>query len=417
MSESSEPPDEVREAMGATPEPSVEHRRVLISLFDLSARQRRTIAAALTLLAAVALGWICIKLGGGVIGFVGRFSSVFLPLVTAFILSMMIKPYFEWLHRQSDKITPAIAVGIVYFTFIIPLAILLFFFGSFLFKQTTELVTDFPGIMQRAQANVSAVIENNDDLKAFWEKHNLSSRAEALAKERAEEIMGVTGDFFRKVLRVGSGAFTRAAGLLGWFVLPVYLGFFLMMRPINRSERHEWFSFLKHETREDIIYLIDQFVEIIVSFFRGQLVIALIQATLFGVGFQLIGLRFGFVIGFALGLLNVIPYLGSMVGLAVALPTAFFQGENWHGMEGGLMLVLLVLLVFMVVQSIEGYLLTPRIMGDRTGLHPMAIIVAIFFWGTAFDGIIGMILAIPLTAFLVVFWRLAKRKELLQGWF
>jgi predicted PurR-regulated permease PerM len=66
--------------------------------------------------------------------------------------------------------------------------------------------------------------------------------------------------------------------------------------------------------------------------------------------------------------------------------------------------------VFTIVQLIESYFLTPKIMGDKTGLHPMAIIVAIFFWGSALQGILGMILAIPLTAFLVVFWRLAKER-------
>ncbi len=63
-----------------------------------------------------------------------------------------------------------------------------------------------------------------------------------------------------------------------------------------------------------------------------------------------------------------------------------------------------------MVQLIEGYVLTPKIMGNRTGLHFMAIIVAVFFWGVALGGILGMILAIPLTAFLVSFWRLAKEK-------
>jgi predicted PurR-regulated permease PerM len=66
--------------------------------------------------------------------------------------------------------------------------------------------------------------------------------------------------------------------------------------------------------------------------------------------------------------------------------------------------------VFTVVQLIESYVLTPKIMGSRTGLHPMAIIVAVFFWGSALSGILGMILAIPITAFLVVFWRLAREK-------
>jgi predicted PurR-regulated permease PerM len=105
-------------------------------------------------------------------------------------------------------------------------------------------------------------------------------------------------------------------------------------------------------------------------------------------------------------MLNVVPYLGTFVGLAAILPLAFSQGD------GGIGLVVWVLATFIGVQTIESYVLTPRIMGDRTGLHPVAIIVAMFFWGSALGGISGMILAIPLTAFLVVFWRLVKEKYL-----
>ena len=116
------------------------------------------------------------------------------------------------------------------------------------------------------------------------------------------------------------------------------------------------------------------------------------------------GLKFGLVLGFLLGFLNVIPYLGSMVGLSITLPLSYFQPE------GGLSTLIGVIIVLLIVQMVEGYILTPKIMGDRTGLHPMAIIFAVFFWGAALGGILGMILAIPLTAFLVVFWRLAKEK-------
>jgi predicted PurR-regulated permease PerM len=77
--------------------------------------------------------------------------------------------------------------------------------------------------------------------------------------------------------------------------------------------------------------------------------------------------------------------------------------------------MLWVLVVIALVQAIEGYVLTPKIMGDATGLHPMVIIVAMFFWGTAFGGILGMIMAIPLTAFGAVFLRLAKEKYI-QEW-
>ena len=66
--------------------------------------------------------------------------------------------------------------------------------------------------------------------------------------------------------------------------------------------------------------------------------------------------------------------------------------------------------IFVAVQAIEGWLLTPRIMGQQTGLHPVAIIFAVFFWGEAFNGILGMLLAVPLTAFFVTAWRLLRKK-------
>jgi len=172
----------------------------------------------------------------------------------------------------------------------------------------------------------------------------------------------------------------------------------------STANLEEYLPFLKPETRKDVVYLVDEFVEIIVAFFRGQLVIAFLQGVLYAIGFSIVGLNYGFVLGLVLGFLNIIPYLGSIIGLGTTIPLAYFQ------QDGGLATAVGVLVVFSVVQLIESYLLTPRIMGDKTGLHPMVIIFAIFFWGSALGGIMGMIMAIPLTAFLVVFWRLAKEK-------
>jgi predicted PurR-regulated permease PerM len=156
------------------------------------------------------------------------------------------------------------------------------------------------------------------------------------------------------------------------------------------------------------VYLLEEFINILVAFFRGQIVIALLQGLLFAAGFMLAGLQYGFALGLMLGFLNIIPYLGNLIGLAVALPLAFFQADGGAGKLG------LVVGVFVVVQLVEGYVLTPRIMGKRTGLHPMAIVVAILFWGSALGGLTGMILAIPLTAFFVVFWRLLKNKYITE---
>ena len=170
---------------------------------------------------------------------------------------------------------------------------------------------------------------------------------------------------------------------------------------------HEQLSFLKDDWRDDAVFLINEFVGSIVLFFRGQVVIALIMGVLLAIGFTLIGLNFGIILGLGIGFLNIIPYLGSIIGIGTVLPLAYFQSDG-----GSLQLVIFALAIFTAVQMIEGYLLTPRIMGKSTGLHPMVIIIAIFFWGAALDGILGMILAIPLTAFFVVAWRLLKRKYL-----
>jgi predicted PurR-regulated permease PerM len=155
--------------------------------------------------------------------------------------------------------------------------------------------------------------------------------------------------------------------------------------------------------RDDVVFLTREFISIVESFFRGQLVIGLCMGVLFALGFSLIGLKFGLFLGLALGILNIVPYLGTIIGLGVALPLAFFQGGGWQ-------LVGLVLLVKAIVQCIESWVLTPKIMGHQTGLHPATIIFAVFFWGTAFHGILGVLLAVPLTAFFVTAWRLAKRK-------
>ena len=193
-------------------------------------------------------------------------------------------------------------------------------------------------------------------------------------------------------------------GLVGLAILPVYLAFFLMIPSFKPEKMGVHLPFLKERTREDAVFLVKEFLQILVTFFRGQMVIAFLQGILFAVGFAAVGLNYGFVLGFILGFLNIVPYLGSMIGLGVALPTAYFQPE------GGVPLLCMVVAVFAAVQCIEGYILTPKIMGDRTGLHPVVIMFAIFFWGTALSGIAGMILAIPLTAFFVIFWRLARER-------
>ena len=367
---------------------------------ELSERQQSTVASALTILSAVV---IVATVGGlfWVIGaFFSRFSNVFLPLAVAGVAALVFQPYYEWL-RDRLKLGKALALVALFLSAIIPMTAFFWFFGALLVDQAGELVDKLPSLVQSVSEWVK---ERAPKAVAYVENHPYLKSFQSLVEGREETLVQGLEAMGRGALSAGAGVLSGIGALLAWVVTPIYFAFFLLADRPGKLEIQRYLPFLKEDTRNDVAYLVHQFVEIIVAFFRGQLIIAFLQGILFAIGFTLVGLKYGFVIGIVLGFLNIIPYLGSIVGLATALPLAFFQPG------GGLGRVALVILVFTIVQLIEGYLLTPKIMGDRTGLHPMVIIVAVFFWGTALSGITGMILAIPLTAFLVVFWRLAREK-------
>ena len=372
-------------------------RRVVI----LSDRQKTTAGAAITVLSAFVIVCAVAALLWLVGAFFSKFSGVFLPLAVAGIIALILNPYYRWLVGR--KLPPPAALIAVFLAILIPIAGFGWFVGDLVVEQVSDLISRIPGWWKDG---VEKVQERMPRLKELYEKYGLEDKLRHSIEGKEGDLLSGLGLFSLKALSAGAGIFGAIGSLFGWAVLPVYVAFFLLID--LKSQTQTWsdaaLPFLKAETRENITYLVNEFVEIIVAFFRGQFVIAFLQGILFAVGFQLVGLSYGLIIGLALGFLNIIPYLGSIVGLAAALPLALFQ------QGGGWSTVLAVLVVFSVVQAIEGYVLTPRIMGGQTGLHPMAIIVAIFFWGSALNGITGMILAIPLTAFFVVFWRLLNEK-------
>jgi len=371
---------------------------------ELSERQKNTVAAAITILSAV----VIVVAVGGLFWLVGafftRFSNVFLPLAVAGVAALVFQPYYEWL-RYKLKLGRVVALVTLFLSALIPLAIFLWFFGALLVSQISDLVSNLPDWWQ---ASVEWVKERAPKVVAFVESNPyVRSVREALEGQKGSIVQSLEA-VGRGALSAGAGAVSAVGAFMCWIVTPIYFAFFLWADKKGALDLEQYLTFLKSDTRKDVAYLATQFVEIIVAFFRGQLVIAFLQGVLYAIGFSIVGLKYGFIIGLVLGFLNIIPYLGSIIGLGTALPLAFFQPG------GGLTNVVLVLVVFSVVQLIESYLLTPKIMGDRTGLHPVVIILAIFFWGSALNGITGMILAIPLTAFLVVFWRLAREKYFME---
>lgn len=139
------------------------------------------------------------------------------------------------------------------------------------------------------------------------------------------------------------------------------------------------------------------------SFIRGQVTVCLILGTYYALGLMFIGLQFGLVVGFVAGLISFIPYVGALVGGALAIGLAFFQfwGEWW--LIGG------VVAIFMVGQFLEGNILSPNLVGSSVGLHPVWLIFALSAFGSIF-GFVGMLVAVPVSAAIGVVVRFAAER-------
>ena len=278
------------------------------------------------------------------------------------------------------------------------------FLGPVLFEQTLRFIEQAPELIRNARVFLE---ERAPQVMEFL-RARLSDEALAdLGQRMMEGWRGFLEATLPAVRTLRDWALGAAATITGFAIIPVYLFFFLLTDRDPTRDLESQLSFVRPEWRDDFLFLLREFASIMVAFFRGQMLIGILMGVMLAFGFSLCGLNFAIPLGLAIGILNNIPYLGTIIGLAVILPVAYFQPG------GSLPVVGASLLVFAAVQVIESYLLTPRIMGRNTGLHPLAIIIAIFFWGTALNGILGMILAIPLTAFLVVAWRLLRRNYLM----
>lgn len=363
--------------------------------------QRRVVNASVACVgSAVVLGFAYL-IFLGLRAFVSSYAHVIWPLAVSGVGALLLRP---WVNRLESRLggRRALAVALIYtVAAVIALSALLLIAPPVL-REGISLLDAAPGYLTRAQAFIverypGLTARMGDELSIEVIGHDL------IAQLREGSWMSASGPALQ---RLQSGVGQALTLLTASAIVPVYLYFFLLGegQPMDAVERQ--LGFLRPQLREDVLFLMREFMDCVVVFFRGQIIIGTLMGVLLALGFTLVGLKFGLVIGLVIGALNIIPYLGTILGLSTAIPVALLQAG------GGTTVAVACLVVFVIVQLIEGYLLTPRIMGEATGLHPMVIIVAIFFWGTALEGILGMIFAIPLTAFGVVAWRLFRVRVL-----
>ena len=194
------------------------------------------------------------------------------------------------------------------------------------------------------------------------------------------------------ILKQSIGGFLGVTGfLLSLVMVPIYLFFLLKESPAIERRWREYLPLRNSPLKDEVAAVLTQINSYIIAYFRGQLLVCLIDGALIGAALFCVGLNFAPLIGLLVVVLTMIPYVGIILCWVPAVLIAAAQWGDWTH-------PLIVTGVFLIVQNLESIFVAPRIVGNSVGLHPMTVIVSIFVWGLLIGGLLGPILAVPLTA-------------------
>lgn len=228
----------------------------------------------------------------------------------------------------------------------------------------------------------------------------------------------LTGDWVRttlptligniwKFIKSTFGGFLGIFGfLLSLIIVPLYLYYFLIESAKIKTQWSDYLPLRASAFKDEVVACLNEINRYLIAFFRGQLFVSVINGIATGLGLMIIGLDFGLLIGLALCVAGIIPYLGIALCWIPAVIIGAVQGgsvlipaDPWWAMP------VAVSAIFIVVQQIDGFFITPRIVGEAVGLHPMTVIASVLLWTLLLGGLLGAILAVPLTASLKVLFQ------------
>ncbi len=239
------------------------------------------------------------------------------------------------------------------------------------------------------------------------EAANLDSFANSRGGRMLRENLDVIYTTGKTWLTAGSTKVIGFLGLvIGMIMVPVYLFFFLKDSASIRTHWHDYVPLKASRFKTSLVETLQEINGYLVSFFRGQVLVAAIDGVLVGIALTIFGLPYGLLIGVFMAILGVIPYIGNILCLIPACIIAYLhaQGTAPFGL-GPWAYVACVVGIFVVVQQINSLVTAPKIVGDSVGLHPLTVIFSMLFWSLVLGGFVGALLAVPLTAAVKVLFR------------
>ena len=320
-------------------------------------------------------------------------SVALVPVLASFALAYMLNPLVQGLGKRGLARSVATLSTLLLVTLIL----------------ITILTFVIPGLLEQGAVAGQKILREftpeNAARQRAWLRH-YSPVLDRIAGARIEQVLR------NPVETLGSPALWAVGGLSGFFatalasldllLVPFFVYYILRDFAAWRNEGED---LIPPRFRDTFSRLFDEVGRILETYVRGQLLIALIMGVLYSLGFAALSVPAWAGIALLAGLLNIVPYVGTILGLILAVAFTLADGAGMWRIAG-------VVGVFAAVQMIEGYLITPHITGTRLSLHPMAVFLGLLIGGKLF-GLLGLILAVPTIAIAKVFFMFLR--ELYKG--
>ena len=303
--------------------------------------------------------------------------GAFKVLALSFGLAYLLDPIVDRLENKNIPRSTSI-IGILILVIGI-LALLFSFIIPFLWDQSVEFIEAAPGLAENALNKLVGW--------GVLSKDMTSGVPELLEQSKVRLLSGGM-DYVKPMaswlFKATSGIFGIVLSLVNLVIIPVF--FFYILRDIDRIKEN-FYDFVPDSMENYVRDYLGMVDGVLGGFIRGQILVALALAVLYSTGLMIAGLRFGVVIGVAAGVLSVIPYVGFLVGMLASSVVVLVDFTGWG-------LVLGVVATFTVSQLIEGYILTPRFVGNKVGMNPLETLIAVIVGGEM-GGFAGLLIAIP----------------------
>ncbi|MCA1366347.1 AI-2E family transporter [Bradyrhizobium sp. BRP14] len=330
----------------------------------------------------------------GFIVFLTIFSSILLPFLAGMALAYFLDPVADRLQRLG--LSRLMATIVILVAFVVVFALSLMIIIPLIFTQAADFLQKMPGYVSRLQAFITDTTQST--IVPDWLEGQMAAIKENSAKLLEQGALFL-GTLFQQLWNSGMALLD----ILSLFIITPVVAFYLLLDWDRMVEKVD--SWVPRDHVEVVRQIARDMNMTIAGFVRGQGSLCVILGLYYAIGLSLVGLNFGLLIGFFAGMISFIPYVGSLVGLVLAIGVAlvqFWPDYIW---------IAVVLVVFFSGQFLEGNILQPKLVGKSVGLHPVWLMFALLAFGALF-GFVGLLVAVPAAAAIGVLVRFGIQRYL-----